>query len=196
MQFVQVCINTNVKSLDKLFTYKLPAALEHIEVGHRVIVPFGNMLKEGVVLEKVLQLDGAIELEKLKEVLDIVDEQPWFSREMLNTARNIADYYLCSYPEALKLFLVGNTGIKAEKLYVLAQGEKISALTGIQQTICQCLQGKVKNWKITFDWFVLPNNFTKVFEGQYEDSGQEKKGFNNFDGRNYDMNDLERKLIT
>ena len=58
------------------------------------------------------------------------------------------------------------------------------------------LQGKVKNWKITFDWFVLPNNFTKVFEGQYEDSGQEKKGFNNFDGRNYDMNDLERKLIT
>lgn len=144
MQFVQVCINTNVKSLDKLFTYKLPAALEHIEVGHRVIVPFGNMLKEGVVLEKVLQLDGAIELEKLKEVLDIVDEQPWFSREMLNTARNIADYYLCSYPEALKLFLVGNTGIKAEKLYVLAQGEKISALTAIQQTICQCLQGKVK----------------------------------------------------
>lgn len=72
--------------------------------------------------------------------------------------------------------------------------EVLQAVDNVKKS--KYLQGKVKNWKITFDWFVLPNNFTKVFEGQYEDSGQEKKGFNNFDGRNYDMNDLERKLIT
>lgn len=36
------------------------------------------------------------------------------------------------------------------------------------------LQGKINNWKITFDWFVLPNNYTKVSEGQYEDSKQKK----------------------
>ena len=30
------------------------------------------------------------------------------------------------------------------------------------------LQGKVKNdWMITFDWFVLPSNFPKVLEGNY-----------------------------
>ena len=30
------------------------------------------------------------------------------------------------------------------------------------------LQGKVKNdWTITFDWFVLPSNFPKVLEGNY-----------------------------
>ena len=29
-----------------------------------------------------------------------------------------------------------------------------------------------------------------------EEDKQKAKGFNNFDGRNYDMNDLERKLIT
>lgn len=70
----------------------------------------------------------------------------------------------------------------------------IQAIENIKHS--KYLQGKVKNWKITFDWFVLPNNFTKVFEGQYEDSSQPKRGFNNFDGRNYDMNDLARKLIT
>ena len=32
------------------------------------------------------------------------------------------------------------------------------------------LQGKVKNWKITFDWFVLPNNFVKVLEGNFDDN--------------------------
>lgn len=31
------------------------------------------------------------------------------------------------------------------------------------------LQGKNKHgWRITFDWFVLPNNFPKVFEGNYD----------------------------
>ena len=31
------------------------------------------------------------------------------------------------------------------------------------------LQGKASKrpWVITFDWFVLPNNFPKVLEGQY-----------------------------
>lgn len=34
------------------------------------------------------------------------------------------------------------------------------------------LQGKNNNgWTITFDWFVLPNNFPKVFEGNYDNSG-------------------------
>lgn len=35
------------------------------------------------------------------------------------------------------------------------------------------LQGKVngnRQWVITFDWFVLPNNFPKVLEGQYNNS--------------------------
>ena len=32
------------------------------------------------------------------------------------------------------------------------------------------LQGQSKRgWTITFDWFVKPNNFTKVLEGQYDD---------------------------
>lgn len=33
------------------------------------------------------------------------------------------------------------------------------------------LQGKNKNgWTITFDWFVLPSNFPKVLEGQYDNT--------------------------
>nr|DAG60994.1 MAG TPA: replisome organizer [Caudoviricetes sp.] len=30
------------------------------------------------------------------------------------------------------------------------------------------LQGKVNNWQITFDWFVRPNNFPKVLDGNYD----------------------------
>ena len=43
------------------------------------------------------------------------------------------------------------------------------------------LQGKSdsrRNWVITFDWFVKPNNFPKVLEGQYSDKkdGQNRSG--------------------
>ena len=43
------------------------------------------------------------------------------------------------------------------------------------------LQGDNKNgWTITFDWFARPNNFPKVYEGQYNDSapnGNEEMSF-------------------
>ena len=43
------------------------------------------------------------------------------------------------------------------------------------------LQGKSDSrrpWVITFDWFVKPNNFPKVLEGQYSDKkdGQNRSG--------------------
>lgn len=39
-------------------------------------------------------------------------------------------------------------------------------------------QGKNKyGWMITFDWFVLPNNFPKVFEGNYENRKADYNGY-------------------
>lgn len=60
-----------------------------------------------------------------------------------------------------------------------------------------------RNWIITFDWLIKPNNFIKVLEGNYSDKNKpvqktnEAKPlrFNNFEGRQYDYNDLENKLL-
>lgn len=68
------------------------------------------------------------------------------------------------------------------------------------------LQGKNDTgWTITFDWFVRPNNFPKVLEGNYdnksirEDRPTGKAGspnkFNNFPQREYDMGNLEKGLL-
>ncbi len=51
--------------------------------------------------------------------------------------------------------------------------EVLSAIERIK--LSDFLQGKNnKGWVITFDWFVLPNNFPKVLEGNY-DNGQRQK---------------------
>ena len=64
------------------------------------------------------------------------------------------------------------------------------------------LQGQNGGWQITFDWFVKPNNFIKVLEGNYDnkpsDAGKKKSGgWNNRAGstddymsRNKDVFDL------
>ena len=61
-----------------------------------------------------------------------------------------------------------------------------------------------RGWIITFDWLVRPNNFIKVLEGNYTDkdkpkrptpSGKSVSKFNNFEGREYDYDDLEKKLL-
>lgn len=57
-----------------------------------------------------------------------------------------------------------------------------------------------KSWTITFDWLIKPNNFLKVLEGNYEDKNirnkkSSKLRFDNFKGRDYDYDDLEKKLL-
>lgn len=51
----------------------------------------------------------------------------------------------------------------------------LKAIENIKQS--KFLQGKTdsrKQWVITFDWFVLPNNFPKVLDGNYADKEQEE----------------------
>lgn len=60
------------------------------------------------------------------------------------------------------------------------------------------LTGKVKEFVITFDWFVKPNNYIKIAEGNYDNKPREvkKTDFNSFENqRRYDSNDLERMLV-
>jgi len=80
----------------------------------------------------------------------------------------------------------------------------------------QFLKGQNKRgWVITFDWFIAPNNFLKVLEGNYNQENVAKVknynnsvknqslnmnkknaiGFNNFEPRQYDYDSLEKQLL-
>ena len=53
------------------------------------------------------------------------------------------------------------------------------------------LKGYEKSWKITFDWFIKPNNFIKVLEGNYSD--EKKKPKSNTNNNIQQHEDLEQK---
>lgn len=55
------------------------------------------------------------------------------------------------------------------------------------------LRGETKNWTITFDWYLLPNNIIKVLEGNYIDkSSPASSTLNNQDYRVSTKEDLVR----
>lgn len=64
---------------------------------------------------------------------------------------------------------------------------KDKVLSAIEQIkVSNFLQGlNDRGWAITFDWFVMPNNFVKVLDGNYSNRvtrEQEKKGDDRYDG--------------
>jgi len=119
MTVADVYINIPVKSIRQEFTYLLPERLA--QVGWRVFVPFGNVRKEGFVT-CVRTYDAARDGQHaLKEIIDAVDEEAWFSPELLAAAQELSDFYLCSAAEIMRLFMPGKSGLRIFPVYAAAE---------------------------------------------------------------------------
>ena len=142
---VDVAINLPVKSLFKQFTYAVPEELRFLDSGWRVVVPFGAQKVEGFVVcrREMTELDPQAQ-EKLKNVEAALGDRPWFDDEMLSTAKWLADYYMCSLAEAMRLFVPGKTGIKRQavkdasgKLLYYAYEERLKEKTVLAYQITE-----------------------------------------------------------
>lgn len=118
-RIAEVFINLPARSIAKSFSYAVPPTLDFINVGWRVLVPFGNRQAEGFVIS-VAEGEG----EELKHIISVVDTQPWFSSHMLAVAAWMSDYYLCSPAEAMRLFIPGKAGLKTGTMYRAAPAAK------------------------------------------------------------------------
>ena len=102
-----------------------------------------------------------------------------------------------------KLINIKNKRLKSLKARVKEYGiEKVmEAIDNINQS--DFLKGKNdRGWQIDFDWLMKPNNFIKVLENKYKSnepviqaSKNDGSSFNNFEPRQYDYEDLEKKLL-
>jgi|YNPMSStandDraft_2_1061718.scaffolds.fasta_scaffold01592_4 primosomal protein N' (replication factor Y) len=81
----------------KLFTYRVPRELR-VQCGARVIVPLGTKLYTGIIVE--LDVPPHPDAKPIAELLDDY-ESPAIIPTVLDLTRWIADYYLCSWGEAL-----------------------------------------------------------------------------------------------
>ncbi|SNB47703.1 primosomal protein N' [Geobacter sp. DSM 9736] len=115
--------------LDTTFHYAVPAGLvPSIQPGKRVLVPFGRRTVTGYILDI-----ACTPRDSLKEVIEVLDQEPLFTREELGFFRWCAAYYLHPLGEVLKAALPAGINITGRRRKVCdAEGEEVptEVLTG------------------------------------------------------------------
>ena len=146
MQIADVYINIPVKSIASSFSYRIPAKLGRLGAGWRVLVPFGGRDIEGFVVkvcpaERYREMKDAYPVEKLKYIKAAVDEEPWFSPRMIEAAKWLADFYLCSVGEMMRLFMPGKSGLKIQLKYeaVPDMGDNMLLMVDVYRQVYEAL---------------------------------------------------------
>lgn len=129
----EVFVNIPVKTVAKAYTYLIPPEFEHITPGWRVIVPFGSRRLEGFVVN-VSTIDDT---DGLKLIESLVDDQPWFDDKLLQLTKKMADYYLCSPGETMRLFMPGKSGVKITGYYYAKFDNEAMMFSQLDDTITE-----------------------------------------------------------
>jgi primosomal protein N' (replication factor Y) (superfamily II helicase) len=93
-----------VPALDSL-TYSLPDEMPTPVVGARVLVPLGNRVLTGCVVDEGRARDSRPVADgseaRIKAIIELLDEQPFLPEDVVRLASWVAEYYACGIGEAL-----------------------------------------------------------------------------------------------
>ena len=129
--------------VNKTFTYRIPPALQgQVSAGCRVLVPLSRRTVTGVVVE----LSSSSPVTGLREIIDLLDPRPVFDHTMLGLTRWIAEYYLCSWEEALRVVLPAEMRRRKKKYISLKEppdgslARKLRKLSGRHRELYRILE--------------------------------------------------------
>ncbi|MGE5797739.1 MAG: primosomal protein N' [Ignavibacteria bacterium] len=104
------------------FTYLIPRDLEEFsKVGVRAAAPFGKRILTGFIIN-VSQKNENLSLAdtgKIKPLKDIIDNSPVFTPASLRFYKWVAEYYMCSLGEALKLGVPQGSEIESKRKIII-----------------------------------------------------------------------------
>ena len=111
--YANVIIEYPVKSLNKMFIYKVPEKLQDvIQVGMKVYVPFGKSEVFGFVVELKNTNDTDYEL---KEIIRIDNEELVLNKELMDVGKYLSSITLCNLITAYQTMLPSSLKIKSQK---------------------------------------------------------------------------------
>ncbi len=138
--YVSVLTQIGVKAVDQTFSYHVPKLLENnIKIGVRVRIPFGNMILDGFVLG--ISDNSSYDNSKIKDIINVIDEEPVLNKEMLLLGKYMSDNLLASLsscyqvmlPKALKAEVKSNIKIKYDRYL-----HRIKSIEEIDRYIDNC----------------------------------------------------------
>jgi primosomal protein N' (replication factor Y) len=123
------------------FTYRTrPDLLSAAVPGRRVLVPFGPRRVTGYVLGPA----EASPTNELKDILDVLDEEPLFTEDLIPFFRWIADYYIYPIGEVIKGALPGGLNLYEFNQYAITEAAcrlpDASRLSDMERAVLDCLK--------------------------------------------------------
>lgn len=120
---------------------------------------------------RVKSLEKEIDTEKEKTLITVSDEtvRQTDVRRVIEAWNRLQEYGI------KPILKIGSSSKRYKSLTARIREYGIdNVLSGVERIKDSgFLQGRNKNgWVITFDWFVLPNNFPKVLEGNYDNHSE------------------------
>ena len=123
MLVAEICANVAAKNINETYTYAVPKHLKFLQMGWRVIIPFGRQTIDGFVIS-VRDTDETFNF-ALKEIAEVVDAEAWFTPEMIKLSQWLSDFYLCPLAQSMALFMPGSRSKKIQPKF-----ERIIKLIG------------------------------------------------------------------
>ncbi len=103
---------------DEYYSYKVPEHLkEGIKLGKRVLVPFRNRRSIGFIVGTG---DPPPDI-KLKNIIDIIDEEALFDEKRLEFLKWVSNYYIASLGIVLKAAHPGGLGVSLKRLITITE---------------------------------------------------------------------------
>jgi len=139
-----VSVAVPVPFLDVL-TYQVPDGLAAPRRGARVVVPLGKRTVTGIVVDPSATLNAAqTSPEKIKNLVEVLDDEAFLPGPVVDLALWVAEYYACGAGDALAAAVPSTQAHKTIRIATLtAQGhDETVSLRGRQKEAIEALRGK------------------------------------------------------
>ena len=117
MLIAEIWANVKAKNINQTYNYSVPEGLDFITAGWRVTVPFGPRNKVDGFVIRVYEGDPNDFEFALKSIISAIDDEAWFTEEMMSEATWMADFYLCPLSFTMSLFMPGDKSRKVLPIY-------------------------------------------------------------------------------
>lgn len=160
----EVIVDVLNSEVDKVFDYIIPEDL-CVEIGHRLIVPFGNRKIEGYCL--AIKESSTYDQSKLKSIISIIDKDPLINQELIQLIHFMKDKYFLRYVDCFRLVLP--TQIRSGKVKELVKKKVYLGDDELVDEYVKNLRSNAKNAlaiimllkdKGEFDYTELSNKFS------------------------------------
>lgn len=129
-----IIVDVPVSRTNRPFDYRVPAWLSPlIQVGSRVVVPFGPRKLQGYVVGISENTEHGVDEDRLKDVEQVMDDTPPLTAELLKMSEWMSGQYLCPWVTAVQAMLPAVLKGKAQKWLTAGDqlDERICANSGL-----------------------------------------------------------------